>query len=580
MPISSFSNPIPEIISGLLQGHQLATQMHKQQQDDQAFKTDQILKNQQVHSSEIMQQMHQQDMDSKDQENARTFDRYTNPISNGMVQDRMNATIPGAPGSPGPSPGEAPDVNNLPTNQGPSLPTSYDYMRKADPGRTVDLKNYQGKLIRQGETKTPDQQRDFDVNQKVQEANSFEEAKGKADFARDQALHASQLKLMPNGGIDAPAGIEMYGFQKGQKMTQGDVEKVMKGYDAFNKPTIIPEGGTAVRPPNPFNPTPQAQGGTPPAQNAAQPADPNQTTLSMPGLTLPGQTTPAPQTGAQTGTPTPGGLQVVGQGGPKKLNDQESYVEAAAQAIGKTTKDLTGTEKLKFITQYKHDPAIQAQQQQNHEDSMGMQRAAQAQTAQAHQDTLNAQQRAALDREIALHGKAFDEISKGADAQLDKILDAEKMVSGGAVQQALAIPKVLTAVISGNGSGVRITKSEMDSIAKARGLGGDIEGWFNKLTGKGQLTTQQQAQLQSVLGDVRERIMQKKAIARQASDEVMNAPDRAGVLSAVKRGRDALDGQQGGAKQGNPNPNGYVQGHVYGNLTYLGGDPNNKASWK
>jgi hypothetical protein len=32
--------------------------------------------------------------------------------------------------------------------------------------------------------------------------------------------------------------------------------------------------------------------------------------------------------------------------------------------------------------------------------------------------------------------------------------------------------------------------------------------------------------------------------------------------------------------QANPNPNGYVSGHVYGGLTYLGGDPKNKASWK
>lgn len=32
--------------------------------------------------------------------------------------------------------------------------------------------------------------------------------------------------------------------------------------------------------------------------------------------------------------------------------------------------------------------------------------------------------------------------------------------------------------------------------------------------------------------------------------------------------------------QANPNPNGYVVGHVYGGLTYLGPDPNNPASWK
>ena len=30
----------------------------------------------------------------------------------------------------------------------------------------------------------------------------------------------------------------------------------------------------------------------------------------------------------------------------------------------------------------------------------------------------------------------------------------------------------------------------------------------------------------------------------------------------------------------NPNPKGYVPGHVYGGMTYLGGDPNNRASWR
>lgn len=34
-------------------------------------------------------------------------------------------------------------------------------------------------------------------------------------------------------------------------------------------------------------------------------------------------------------------------------------------------------------------------------------------------------------------------------------------------------------------------------------------------------------------------------------------------------------------KQGaNPNPSGYVQGHIYGGLTYLGGDPNSATSWR
>lgn len=49
------------------------------------------------------------------------------------------------------------------------------------------------------------------------------------------------------------------------------------------------------------------------------------------------------------------------------------------------------------------------------------------------------------------------------------------------------------------------------------------------------------------------------------------------------RGR--LTGQKGGEPSPatpatNPNPNGYIVGHRYGDLTYLGGDPNNRASWK
>lgn len=41
--------------------------------------------------------------------------------------------------------------------------------------------------------------------------------------------------------------------------------------------------------------------------------------------------------------------------------------------------------------------------------------------------------------------------------------------------------------------------------------------------------------------------------------------------------------QQGASpssQQANPNPTGYIKNHVYGGLTYLGGDPNNPASWK
>lgn len=146
----------------------------------------------------------------------------------------------------------------------------------------------------------------------------------------------------------------------------------------------------------------------------------------------------------------------------------------------------------------------------------------------------------ALDRQIAQYGKPWQTMSTGVSSQLDKILDAEKMVAGGAMQQALGIPKVLTALVSGQGSGVRITQAELNMIAKARGITGDIEGWFNKIKGQGQLTDTQKEQLGQILGDVRQRILQKKQIADGAIDEMQAGTSRADILATDKKARKAL----------------------------------------
>jgi hypothetical protein len=50
-------------------------------------------------------------------------------------------------------------------------------------------------------------------------------------------------------------------------------------------------------------------------------------------------------------------------------------------------------------------------------------------------------------------------------------------------------------------------------------------------------------------------------------------------IGEIRRGIGANGGGRN-ASTGNPNPNGYVAGHVYGGLTYLGGDPNQKSSWR
>jgi hypothetical protein len=185
----------------------------------------------------------------------------------------------------------------------------------------------------------------------------------------------------------------------------------------------------------------------------------------------------------------------------------------------------------------------------------------------------------ALDHEIGQYGKPWQTMSTGVDSQLDKILDAEKMVAGGAIQQALGIPKVLTALVSGQGSGVRITQAEMNSIAKARGIGGDIEGWFQKLSGKGTLIPEQQNQLNGILQDVRARILQKKAIADSALDEMKSGSSRADVIAADKKAAKSLADLERG-NTANSAQDGYEIGAMYGDMEYLGGPSKSAASWK
>ncbi len=63
--------------------------------------------------------------------------------------------------------------------------------------------------------------------------------------------------------------------------------------------------------------------------------------------------------------------------------------------------------------------------------------------------------------------------------------------------------------------------------------------------------------------------------------------DMANRRKYLDEGVKGIQGRMGGGgqssappPQGNPNPSGYIVGHKYGGLTYLGGDPNVQASWK
>jgi hypothetical protein len=153
---------------------------------------------------------------------------------------------------------------------------------------------------------------------------------------------------------------------------------------------------------------------------------------------------------------------------------------------------------------------------------------------------------AALDRESTRLAKPHETAHANAAAQLEKIAEAEAMVQGNAESQALAIPKVLTALVSGQGTGVRITQPELNAIGKARGITGDVEGFLRSIAGKGKLTPEQRRQLVGILEDAKGRILQKQQIHSAALDKINGARSRDEIIQADKEARKAVDDLESG----------------------------------
>ena len=149
-----------------------------------------------------------------------------------------------------------------------------------------------------------------------------------------------------------------------------------------------------------------------------------------------------------------------------------------------------------------------------------------------------------LDREAKQYGSQYQKALSDADTQLDKIADARAMINGNAEAQALGVPKTLTSLVGGAGSGVRITQPELNAILKARGIQGDFQGFINSISGQGKLTPTQQQQLTGILDDVKTRISQKRQIASDALDSINGAKDRNTILGADKAARDRISAME------------------------------------
>jgi hypothetical protein len=347
--MSTVTNPLSGLIEGLLQGHAIAQQMHQQQQQDQAFKTNQALHDQQMSMQDIM--------------NRQMLNESARPISGaGTIEN---------PAVSAPDP--TPNIPGMPA--GSDVPALPAYQRKADASRTV---KYGGQSY---ELKTPEEQQQGALNRQVNTNKTLEEAK--YEQARREAMATRQSTLALYGGGTPAHGFASVGYPDGMMLAppevrdakaalNGDVEAQQK-IRAANEIKLAP-GETLYQRPGtqaPGTAAPDSLGvGTPwnPGQPGAQAAP-----------ATPGNPTVGTQAPGTTGT-----MQPIATGGvAPPTGEFGAYLRAAAMKAGFTLQNAPPDVVMKATTDY----ALKAKSPEDMEQARAM-RGLTMQLTQAHLDDL------------------------------------------------------------------------------------------------------------------------------------------------------------------------------------------------
>jgi hypothetical protein len=147
---------------------------------------------------------------------------------------------------------------------------------------------------------------------------------------------------------------------------------------------------------------------------------------------------------------------------------------------------------------------------------------------------------ASVDRLAGRLGKPYQTAYDKGSGQLDTIDKTLRSINSGYKGQALALPETLTSLVSGQGTGVRVTMPELQMIGQHNGVKGDIESFFNRISGEGSMTDEDKKQLSGILGEARTRLQDKVAIHSQALDSINGASSREEIQAADKLARQLL----------------------------------------
>lgn len=160
----------------------------------------------------------------------------------------------------------------------------------------------------------------------------------------------------------------------------------------------------------------------------------------------------------------------------------------------------------------------------------------------------------ALDRETARFAKPHEKNVSDAETRLSKIQEAKALINSPVIGQNLGTIALIPSLAGGQGSGVRVTQAELNSILANRGIKDTLQGYINSFTGKGKWTTQDLTQINGILDDISAKLAKKRDISSQALDEINGAGSREEAVAADKKNRKLLADEEKSQAQAGSTP--------------------------
>ena len=151
---------------------------------------------------------------------------------------------------------------------------------------------------------------------------------------------------------------------------------------------------------------------------------------------------------------------------------------------------------------------------------------------------------AKTEKEFQYTRAKWDKDLQTYQTQNEKLAEAGDLIGKGAMGAALGSVKSLSGLAGGQGSGVRITQAELNSIAHARGFSGDFDAFLQQFGDGNKLTPQQVGDLKSIISDVQRIAGAKEAVINQGLDDLSNAKDTPAMRKIDSQLRHVLMGAQ------------------------------------